>query len=315
MSLFGGLIRHRLLAECRSLVEHSGVWPHIITSYPKFAPFVGGMRKSSFVYYNQDDNRITSPKGELRELETEWQMIAGAQLVLCASRYQTERFRTAVPARAHAMHHFPHGIDLDVINPNPDRPPATRRVLVFGALSFRYDWNLILNVVRGLPDVEFLFLGEVALREPGEPVGWREKMRDVLALPNVNRRSMLTSQENARLVWDSACNWLPYDTTQQFNLARCPLKLYTGLASGRPVVSPELPECQLHPNWVQVYQGTEGATRALREAVNPDSLLVAASKALAQVQFARQNSWDERARQLVALLDSSGESATIGSRT
>lgn len=87
----------------------------------------------------------------------------------------------------------------------------------------------------------------------------------------------------------------------QFNRASFPLKTLEYLAAGLPVVSTDLPAVRwLGTEHIQVATTPSSFARITKEiASSPADLMLAA----ARVEFARQHSWDERAQQLLLLLE------------
>jgi len=298
---FTPFVRARLDRERRRLRTAAGS-PTLITAYARFAPYVTRLRRAEVVYYNQDDNARWQD-GHRVELECEARLAASAGTLVCASRYQADRFRERFPDRAGDVFHLPHGVPEAAINLDPAGPGAGRVVAIAGTLSGRYDWALIDDVVSSLPDVRFVFVGDISLDDSGRE-GWQDRMRGVLARRNVDRLPLPAGGDEARArpLWNGAAVWLPYDMTLPFNVASCPLKLFTGLGSGRPIVSAAVPECRLYPEWVQVYEDAGEAAALLRRALDAAASPAAAARAAAQVAFARTETWDTRAARLVGIL-------------
>jgi hypothetical protein len=70
------------------------------------------------------------------------------------------------------------------------------------------------------------------------------------------------------------------------------------IASGRPVVSTPVPECTLYPEWIEIAERPSEAATAIRNASGEHEDETAAQ----QVSFARNQTWDVRARQLRQIL-------------
>ena len=99
--------------------------------------------------------------------------------------------------------------------------------------------------------------------------------------------------------WDFDIFWIPYATDHAFNQAACPTKIMDGLASGRPVISTDIPECRLYPEWITVVQSADEAISAIRCLLGrpPDGEM-----ARHQVDFARRHLWSRRAETLLGWL-------------
>jgi teichuronic acid biosynthesis glycosyltransferase TuaH len=295
--IFNRSIEKRIERMRHFLLHESSAWPYVLTSYPKFGKYLRGVASRHIVYYNQDDNSAYDVNGSSFESVDERALVRQAGMILCASLAQTERFRRRV-SDATLVSHLPHGVQDHAINPHPQRRGMA--VLVLGGLSYRYNWELIRHVVSALPDAGFLFVGQIDVA--GMSPSSRTQLTEVLRSPNVVHRPLGNEQETAALAWDAAVHWLPYDPVIPFNAASCPLKLYTGLASGRPVVSSRVPECELHSRWVTIYDTALQAISALKSAI-AEPTNEADRRGQDQILFARANTWRVRAHALVALLD------------
>ena len=97
-------------------------------------------------------------------------------------------------------------------------------------------------------DVEFVFVGGLEGASGGgcRP-DWEAERAAALALPNVRRVGPVRQEDVPKHYWGFGVNWIPYATDHAFNQAACPTKIMDGLASGRPVLSTDSPECRLYP--------------------------------------------------------------------
>ena len=76
-----------------------------------------------------------------------------------------------------------------------------------------------------------------------------------------------------------------------------------GLASGRALLSTDIPECRLYPEWINIFQSAEEAVALIRRRLNEGQRPAArAEKHSRQLQFARQQTWRNRARTLEHLI-------------
>ena len=96
---------------------------------------------------------------------------------------------------------------------------------------------------------------------------------------------------------------MPYAPDLPFNRSCSPLKLFPGLASGQPVISSDIPECRLYPEWVSIYKNVDEAvaliTNAIKTAESPESR----QRRYKQIEFACKNTWADRAKRLVEILE------------
>jgi glycosyltransferase involved in cell wall biosynthesis len=293
-TIFDRPIRARLNRAMRRLRREGAAAPYVIVPEPALLNYVADVDGSRLIYWNYDDYG-------LKKAVQEEALVSRATSILCSSLYQTNRFRERFPRKVDAIRHFPHGVHEAFINPEPDRPPDARTVCSVGRLTSRNDWTLIDEVVGRLPDVTFRFIGDVELvtrATSGER--WRDSLRQVLARSNVQHVAGLKHCDTAPHYWRSAMNWVPYLSEQAFVKASCPLRLSDGLGSGRPIVSADVPECRLYPDWISIYQNADRAVATIRDLLDPS--YVASRDAGAQVAFARRHTWASRARQLFRIL-------------
>ena len=301
---FARTIRRRLDRLVRGVEHRHGVAPYVITTHPRFERYTSGVEKKKLVYLNYDDYATYTKAGSHIENPLEPLLVARAGTVLCSSRYQRDRFAQRFPEKADAFWHLPHGVHETSLNPAPGDAPLKDTVCVVGALTARYDWALIEEVVDRLPAVEFSFCGEIGLGHIAmEREGWQAHMRTVLEHPNVNHIRSFEPGVTSNIFWNSAVNWIPYDPDLPFVKACCPVKLGNGLASGRPVISADVPECRLYPEWVGIHTGADEAVARISEALHTAGSSAARERSHEQVEFASKNVWTARAEQLIEIVE------------
>lgn len=301
--LFTRLIRQRVAKLIHTHQEKSGAAPYVIVSDPTLGKYLSDSQQERLVYLNYDDYLAHERDGVRRADCLERRIVERADTILCSSRHQSLSFKREFANQADSVFHLPHGVHESFVNPAIERRPSVDTVCAVGGLTARYDWQLIETVVRALPNTEFTFAGEIgAANEGPRRELWGDRMQDVLRLPNVRHARGLRHRETAPLYWNSAVNWMPYASGTRFVEGSCPLKLTDGLASGRSVVSAELPECRLYPEWVSVYGDADEAVTQIAEALRTSSSAESLARERAQIQFARNNTWAKRASRLAEIL-------------
>jgi len=125
----------------------------------------------------------------------------------------------------------------------------------------------------------------------------------VLARPNVTHTTGLRHQDTASIYWSASLNWMPYDPDLPFVKACCPLKLTDGLASGRPIVSADVPEARRYPDWIRVYGTADEVVALISTAMNTSNTDEARRLSEAQLSLARKNTWAVRARRFADTLE------------
>jgi hypothetical protein len=299
----------------RRLYEQTGKKPYIILPNPRLFEYVRDVDPAQLIYLNYDDYSVDFSTGESISNPAEDALIDKAGMILCSSAFQAEKFKKRLNLNKTKVFHFPHGVHGNFINPFPSKAPRGLSVCVVGWLGSRYDWKLIREVVTTLQDVTFYFVGEIRLDTfVGELVPFAKYLEDVLDCPNAIHVSGVKHENSRNYYWESAINWMPYKTDMPFVQASCPLKISDGLASGRQVVSADVPECRLYPEWISIYHDSAEAISVIRNAINLSMCSEEAERSLRQINFAANNTWGQRASWLHSTLEAkliqvSGESA------
>jgi glycosyltransferase involved in cell wall biosynthesis len=251
------------------------------------------------IYYNLDAYSLYRPSraDTIRERETE--LVERAFRTICLSRHQVEVLGSRHPEHADRIVHFPLGVLEQFVNPNLDRSPEPRTVGYVGTLGHRVDWALVDAVAETCSDLRFRFAG--GLEEGADPDGnvdWERRRARALGRPNVEHLGRIPQDEVTNVYWTSAVNWIPYDTSHPFNKASCPTKIMDALASGRPLVSTPVPECELYSEWIGVADTPDAMSKALRRAAKPSG----SHSPQAQVRFAKKHTWAHRAEEFRQVL-------------
>ena len=304
-SFFAPILRAKLESNLARLERHCGVprrkasW--IIVPYPWFAEALRGLPTERVIYFNLDDYRLYQPAlaGKIDQQEAE--MVRRSALTLCLSQQQANTLQTRHSEKAVVVRHFPLGVVESFLNPMPQRTPTWKTVGYIGNLMDRVDWRLIGKVASALPEINFVFLG--SLEVPcggGRRSDWKRERAAALALPNVRRVGPVSQEAVRDHYWDFDVCWIPYATDHAFNRAACPTKIMDGLASGRPVVSTDIPECRLYSNWITIVQSPDEAISAVQRLLGrpPNG-----EKARRQVDFTRDHLWSRRAETLLGWVE------------
>ena len=279
--IFKWFIRKRLNRLIQQHKKISGEFPFIITPYPNFFSYIKDI----------DPNRIAYLNYDLLDMPEEDALVNYANIIFCSSHHQACRFSDRYGDKKDNIFHLPHGVNTHFIDPEPMRAAHPNTVCAVGYLSNRYDWVMIHEVVARLPHVQFLFVGDIDKTVQG--------LDAVLKLSNVSHIAGLLHRETSNYFWQSAVNWMPYKVELKFVQACCPLKLMDGLASGRPVISADVPECRLYPKWVGIYKTADEAVDLLLSALSEGK---PTTRRVQQMQFALNYTWAVRAEKIVAVV-------------
>lgn len=300
---FRPYLQHLVQQWCRQLQAQTGEPPWVIAPYPYLAPWVRNIRSQQLIYYNLDDYRLYEPDRQDWILKQEAQLVQQAAKVLCLAQFQVQALQKRYPDKAECIYHFPLGVSQSYLNPHPDQPPEPKTVGYIGNLSDRVDWQLVERVATACPGICFIFVGST--REPGQSrANWQVCRDAVLALPNVRHIPKIPQDQVPQYYRSFAVNWIPYALDHPFNLAACPTKIMDGLASGRPLLSSDLPECGLYPQWIAIFRSPAEAISQIHQFFDANSPSRSDRSPGQQIEFARQHTWESRARTLAHQLSS-----------
>lgn len=308
-SFFAPVLRAKLERTLARLEKHCGArrrkaaW--IIVPYPWFAEALRGLPGERVIYFNLDDYRLYYPARAGKIDQQEAEMVRRSALTLCLSQQQVSTLQTRHSEKALAIRHFPLGTVESYLSPTPQRVPTWKTLGYVGNLTDRVDWRLVVKLASALPEINFVFLG--SLEVPcggGRRSDWKQERAAALALPNVRRVGPVSQEAVRDHYWDFDVCWIPYATDHAFNRAACPTKIMDGLASGRPVVSTDIPECRSYSNWITIVQNADEAISAVRRLLGrpPNG-----EKAHRQVDFTRDHLWSRRAETLLGWLANASE--------
>jgi len=264
---------------------------------PVWAPWLEELPFRRVVYDCIDELAVHVPRPELAPLYQEWEERLVARIhgaVVTAERLgdALRARRTTLPIAL-----IRNGVDVErfrslaASTPRPaDVPMLERPVVGFvGALYEWIDWELIRETARQLPESEFVFVGPRDRRTSG--AGAR-------GLPNVRLLGPRPYERVPAYLEAFDVCWVPFKQDAVGQAAN-PVKIYEYLALGKPVVTTPVADTESFGGLVQVVRTPAEMVAQLRAAANAPPGAVAA-----RIEFARQNSWDARAREYVAFLAS-----------
>ncbi|BAY97604.1 glycosyl transferase, group 1 family protein [Tolypothrix tenuis PCC 7101] len=300
--VFRFYLQYLIHSWCQQIKGITGEYPWVIASEPYFTPWLRQVPKEKLIYYNFDDYALYRPEQKNKIIAQEQELITRASITLCASFTQMMTLRERHPDQASQIHHYPHGFVDTYLNPQPEKPPELMTVGYVGNLGDRLDWQLIYQIITACPEVTFVFVGGLDEQIMLEQGNWQKTRQAVLALPNVRHIGKVPSDEVAKHYWSFAVNWIPYIVEHPFNQAACPTKIMDGIASGHPILSTDIPECRLYPEWISIFHNAEDAIALIRQQLDCSKTPQAYKKTFKQLEFAQQHTWKTRARSLENLL-------------
>ena len=306
---FRPIIRRRWQRILLELAVQPAVDPWIICPYPWLVDSFRDVGVGRMIYFNLDDYQLYRPERAEQVGQQEDELVRRSEFVFCLAQTQVEAFRRRFPDRADRVRHLPLAAPDAFLNPSPERGFRENTVGYVGNLIDRVDWRLVGAVARMLPDVEFVFVGYSNVSSGGgQHPDWQQVRDEVLELPNVRQIDTVPQGQVAKHYWSFALTWIPYATDHIFNTASCPTKIMDGLASGRPVLSTDLPECRLYGEWIKIFHTAEEAADLIRQDLVLSHNAQAAETSRLQVELvSRSHTWEQRAALVQQWLSSSGK--------
>jgi glycosyltransferase involved in cell wall biosynthesis len=156
------------------------------------------------------------------------------------------------------MHIVPLGFDIDSFKKKSTLPIAIKKipqpkVLYVGNLTYRLDFALLHSVIRALPFVSFVFVGDYLPVEPDDTILNTKKQLDKLKkLPNAYFPGRFSRNDIKSIIQDSNICIIPYNIRHTFNKYCYPMKLMEYFYLGKPVISTNIIEVSRYHDLVFV---------------------------------------------------------------
>ena len=301
--IFRPYLQSQIQRWCSKLQNSTGEHPWVVAPYPYLASWVRKVPSQKLIYYNFDDYVLYQPSRKKRILSLEQELVERAALTLCASQFQVEALQKRYPLQAERIYHYPHGVVDSYINPELEKPPEPMTVGYIGNLIDRVDWQLVYRVAQACPEIRFIFIGGLnGFAGGNHKHNWEVEREAALDLPNVRHIPKVPQAEVKHYYWSFALNWIPYSVTHRFNQASCPTKVMDTIATGRPVLSTDIPECRLYPEWITIFHLAKEAVSLIRQQLSDRQKAQTQQKSSQQLEFAVHNTWQVRAQKLEKLL-------------
>lgn len=297
-------LRSKIRHWCYELEKESGEYPWVVAPYPYLASWVRDIAPDKLIYYNLDDYVLYQPARRTQILANEAKLVAKADKILCLAQYQVKTLCERYPAKANQIYHYPLGVDDVLINSQPINLPQPMTVGYVGNLTERVDWELVKQVAQMCSQITFVFVGSLEDYPDGFDIpNWRQIRSETLALPNIRHIGHVPQAEVVKYYWSFALNWIPYTVSHPFNQASCPTKIMDTIATGRPVISTDVPECRLYPEWITIFYSEKDAADLIGKKLHGLIMQDHSQRSINQIEFAQQNTWQVRAQQLKNILN------------
>jgi glycosyltransferase involved in cell wall biosynthesis len=161
-----------------------------------------------------------------------------------------------------------------------------------GTIDSRVDLSLLAAVVKLMPDWQFIFAGRINQDREREAIPLRQQ-------PNVRTLGAVGTATGQRVIAAADVCLVPF-VEGPIGDAINPVKMFSYLAFGKPIVATDIEECRDNP-FVCTASGAEAFSQAIRSALD------AVPHIGERRRFAQANTWGARATFASALLDRAAE--------
>ncbi len=238
----------------RGLIEGLPETPWVISKVPIVADLMGRLPVCRWVYYCVDDLAHWPGLDNRALARLEETAVRRADVVLAAS----EVLRDKLTHLGRHVHLLTHGVDLEQWRrpggPPPPELAGLRRplILYWGMVDPRLDW-MVVRRLTAEPAV-----GTVVLLGPG-----RDPDPALAQVPGVVRLPAVPHERLPEFAREAAVLVMPF-VVNAATRAMQPLKMKEYLASGRPVVSPDLPAVRAWADCLDMAEDAEDFVRFVR---------------------------------------------------
>ena len=296
---FRTLISKRLKNVVKEVTKQTGESPYVFVSDVSLSKYLKATNHYNVVYLVYD----LYPEDKI-SIQNHQYLIRISGTVLCSSIELTEKIKFENPDHSGKIIYFPHGSNSEFLNKELYKEPVENYVVVNGYLTARYNWNMIYDVIKAVPEIKFLFVGNLVLSDFNKSrESWLPIVEKLIKLPNVNHISNLHHHETVNYYWASTMVWLPYDLNIEFNRYSCPLKIMDGLCSGRSVISTGISESKKHKEYITICDDAISTIERIRSILKDKNLPESRHFAERQLDYALNNSWELRATQYLNILN------------
>ena len=162
-------------------------------------------------------------------------------------------------------------------------PGENRRKSIgyYGAIAKWFDFEKINFLAKALPDVDFVFIGEVSVENA--PFNM---------LPNIKLLGEKSYSELPKYLADFDVCLIPFDTSTDLIKATNPVKFYEYLSAGKKIVATEIPELEeFKDRFAYLTNENEKFLEYIELCLSGTDTLASPEDAMA---FAKGNDWSER---------------------
>lgn len=268
----------------------------VMVFHPRFLPYLEYLQPCKIVFHAYD--AYAQQPGWDEQLERfQGELVVRSSLVTASSPAIARNLAGAKEVRI-----LPNGADVDMFRPAAENPEPNElkgtprpRICYTGAINRKVDLPLVAEIALARPDWQWVFLGEVKVREILADTVLAPAYETCRKLPNIHFLGLKNRHEIPAFVAYMDVNVMCYrsDGVGWWH-SGYPLKLHEYLAVGKPVVSVDLEVVLPFQSVIAIARTVEDWVDALGHAIDRGGVGSFDERRM----VAERNSWDSRVDQL-----------------
>ena len=285
--------------------------PKLVLTVPYLLPVARKLGLQRTIYRVVDNYQAYWPDRAKTIARQEEELVRETCATVVTSRLLAEWFTERIPSCAHKIHYVPNGISPSMLRepraalagPRPLQRQFPQQFMAktgpvvghYATIAPRYGGELLLALAERLPDFRFILMGQVV----SGASAYTETMKALAEKPNVVMTGYLKEPDSREVLWqcDIMIIPIPMDDLGRFG---CPNRLWTFMASGRPIVSTSMPEVTQFGDLVYIADDPEAMASALVAAAAERD----ARRIEARVEIAGQHVWPKLADRMWSIISS-----------
>ena len=262
--------------------------PIIISAYnPTYGlEAIGKLHESLNIYYCYDGMDLT--RNHWNTIEDEKNYSQKVDAVITSSDFLKEE-KLKINKQCYAVKN---GVDFQMFEPyhkaNPSKLPK-KKIGYVGCLDYRFDIDLMEYVIKLMPENTFEFTGYLSNPLIAERLSKHN---------NVLFHKSIKPKEVPKLLASYDVGIIPYNDLE-INKGIYPLKVNEYLAVGLPVVMTDFAPLSEFNTVASISKNKEAFLQNIQSEIKNDSVM----KIRNRIEFAKNNSWEERAESFGTILE------------
>jgi len=243
-------------------------------------------QKCNFIFEVYDEYTMDFDTGKLKKdvLKEENSVLPLAQHVFFTS--EPLAYRKSSKTKSWSI--VGNGVNFDIFSKyriqKEINSPKRASVGYLGNLSNFFNWELICEVVEQLPEIDFIFYGQMELENMGKRKVVAEKL---ISYPNTLFTGRVTREEGAVGVNLVDILIIPFVINDAMHAVN-PLKLWEYFATGKPVISTPMDAIAIKEPLLRVASSDEEWITAINNSLLESDISISKQR----TKLAKENSWD-----------------------